>query len=150
MLCGLWSRRSSRSRGGDLEAAPGKNSASSSSTTLSDPVPARIVSNVEKQSMAQSAGKTVEFVILGPGWTSIFLIPALKDDGISYSATSTTGHDDTIPFRFNPDSANKEQFEVLPNSKTILITFPLKGTGQAKLITQLYHDSHPKSQPQWI
>lgn len=96
--------------------------------------------------------KEVDFLILGAGWTSLFLIPALKSEGISYAATSTTGHDGTIPFRFDPASSDVNQFQVLPIARTILITFPLKGKGPSKTLTKLYHDSHPTaaSKPHWI
>ena len=94
--------------------------------------------------------KEVEILILGAGWTSNFLIPALKDESITFAATTTTGHDNTIPFRYDPDKPDRKQFEILPSAKTILITFPLKGEGQSRQITSLYHDSHPDTKPQWI
>ena len=97
-----------------------------------------------------NAPKEVDFLILGAGWTSNFLIPALEAESISFAATTTTGHDSTIPFKFDPDSATEKQFEVLPTAKTILITFPLKCEGQSKLLTKLYHESHPSSKPHWI
>jgi hypothetical protein len=94
--------------------------------------------------------KSVDFLILGAGWTSNFLIPALKKDNISFAATSTTGHDDTIPFKFDSESSSKKDFEVLPEAKTILITFPLKGSGQSKTLTSLYHETHTDTKPHWI
>jgi hypothetical protein len=86
--------------------------------------------------------KSVDLLILGAGWTSQFLIPLLKSESISFAATTTTGHDETIPFKFDPDSDDTTPYKHLPSAKTILITFPLKGTGQSKLITSLYRSVH--------
>jgi hypothetical protein len=93
---------------------------------------------------------TVEFLILGAGWTSNFLEPALESEKIKFAATTTTGHDNSIPFKFDPNSTDKKPFQSLPDAKTILITFPLVGTGQSKRLTDLYHSTHPKTKPHWI
>jgi hypothetical protein len=85
---------------------------------------------------------SVDFLILGAGWTSQFLIPLLKEESISFAATTTTGHDETIPFKFDPDSDDTTPYKHLPSAKTVLVTFPLKGTGQSKLITELYRSVH--------
>jgi hypothetical protein len=95
--------------------------------------------------------KSVDVLILGAGWTSTFLIPLLTARQIPHAATTTTGRDGTIPFRFDPTSVSSEPFLALPAAKTVLITFPLKGPGQSTTLTSLYaaaHPSHPK--PQWI
>lgn len=84
----------------------------------------------------------VDLLILGAGWTSQFLIPLLESTQITYAATTATGHDNTIPFRFDPDSDSAAPYETLPSARTILITFPLKGIGQSKLLTSLYTKSH--------
>jgi hypothetical protein len=97
-----------------------------------------------------SSAHEVDFLILGAGWTSNFLIPALQTEEIKFAATTTTGHDKTIPFKFDPESLDKAPFEVLPDAKTILITFPLKGTGQSKKLTEMYHTTHPDTKPRWI
>lgn len=93
--------------------------------------------------------KEVELLILGAGWTSTFLIPQLKREGITYAATTTTGHDNTIPFKFDPDSGNAEPYKRLPSAQTVLVTFPLKGNGQSKNIVGLYRNIHgPKNS--WV
>ncbi|KAL9620114.1 MAG: hypothetical protein Q9160_005320 [Pyrenula sp. 1 TL-2023] len=84
----------------------------------------------------------VEFLILGAGWTSQFLIPLLESSHVTYAATTTTGRDGTMPFKFDPDSDSTAPYETLPSAKTILITFPLKGRGQSKLLTSLYSQTH--------
>jgi hypothetical protein len=89
--------------------------------------------------------KSVDFLILGAGWTSQFLIPLLKKEAISLGATTTTGRDGTIPFKFDPGSDDTTPYKQLPSAKTVLVTFPLKGTGQSKLITSLYRSVHGES-----
>jgi hypothetical protein len=96
----------------------------------------------------------VDFLILGAGWSASFLIPLLKSSNIKYAATTTTGHDETIPFKFDPESNDVSSFKSLPSSKTILITFPLKGQGQSKKLVELYNKVHPteskESSARWI
>src|SRR5437763_604092 len=86
--------------------------------------------------------KSVDLLILGAGWTSQFLIPLLKKNSIFFAATTTTGHDETIPFRFDPDSDDTTPYKHLPSANTILITFPLKCLGQSKRLTSLYRSVH--------
>jgi nucleoside-diphosphate-sugar epimerase len=91
----------------------------------------------------------VEMLVLGSGWTGTFLIPELEKAGISHAATTTTGRDCTIPFKFDPDSDSLEPYKNLPAAATILITFPLKGPGQSKHLTSLYRQVHG-SNNHWI
>ena len=93
---------------------------------------------------------SVSFLILGAGWTSTFLIPLLKDRKISHAATTTTGRDDTIEFRFEPDSSNPSPYKALPAAATILITFPLRSEGQSRHLTSLYNQTHPDTKTQYI
>lgn len=90
----------------------------------------------------------VELLILGAGWTSTFLIPLLKSSNISYAATTTSGRNGTITFKFDPGSDNLHPYKSLPAAKTVIITFPLTGTGQSKKIVESYQSVHPKSN--WI
>jgi hypothetical protein len=93
--------------------------------------------------------KEVDLLILGAGWTSTFLIPQLEREGITYAATTTTGRDNTIPFKFDPDSGDAEPYKRLPVAHTVLVTFPLKGHGPSKNIVGLYRNAHgPKNN--WI
>jgi hypothetical protein len=101
--------------------------------------------------MVQLARPTeVDFLILGAGWTSTFLIPLLISENISYAATSTTGREGTIKFVFHPKSDDNEPFTRLPRAKTVLITFPLKGNGQSKRLLDFYSKTHAAMVTNWI
>ncbi|KAL6718276.1 hypothetical protein ACLMJK_004364 [Lecanora helva] len=93
-------------------------------------------------SRSTSSTALVELLILGAGWTSTFLLPLLEEQNISHAATSRTGHDHTIPFVFDPESQDAAPYERLPPARTILITFPLKGESQSKLLSSLYMLNH--------
>ena len=99
--------------------------------------------------MLRQKPHTVDLLILGAGWTSTFLIPQLEKESISHAATTTTGRDGTIPFKFAPDSSDEEPYKRLPSARTVLITFPLVGTGQSKHITHLYRTVHGE-ESHWI
>ncbi|KAI8950527.1 hypothetical protein F4801DRAFT_343738 [Xylaria longipes] len=86
--------------------------------------------------------RSVSLLILGAGWTSTFLIPLLKREGVKHAATTTDGRDGTIQFRFDPRSTDTSPFAALPAAKTVLITFPLKGQGQASRLVQGYAETH--------
>jgi hypothetical protein len=92
--------------------------------------------------MLRETTKQVDLLILGAGWTSTFLIPLLTSSNISHAATTTTGRDATIPFKFTPDSSDKEPYTRLPAAQTVLITFPLTGHGQSKALVGLYRSVH--------
>ncbi|KAL1601147.1 hypothetical protein SLS59_005299 [Nothophoma quercina] len=99
--------------------------------------------------MLREAMAEADILILGAGWTSTFLIPQLKKEGITYAATTTSGRDNTIPFKFDPDSGSVEPYKRLPSAHTVLVTFPLKGHGQSKTIIGLYRAAHgPKNN--WV
>jgi hypothetical protein len=70
------------------------------------------------------------------------LIPELEDTDISYAATTTTGRDNTIPFKFDPSSGDAEPYKRLPAAQTVIITFPLVGHTQSKTIVGLYRSVH--------
>lgn len=92
--------------------------------------------------MLREQPHAVDLLILGAGWTATFLIPLLEKESIPYAATTTTGRDATIPFKFNPSSGSAEPYKSLPRAKTILITFPLTGKGPSKTLTGLYRSVH--------
>jgi hypothetical protein len=103
--------------------------------------------------MLRQKPKEVDFLILGAGWSSGFLIPQLDVEGISPAQTTTTGHDRTIPFKFDSESNDEESYHSLPSARTILITFPLVGLGQSKRLVSLYqktHESGTAMDRQWI
>ena len=94
-----------------------------------------------------------DILILGAGWTSTFLLPLLKQEKISYAATTTTGRDHTLKFRFEFDeqsgdltSESKEHLAALPTAKTVLITFPLRGVGLSKALVGAYVRSRDEQQ----
>ncbi|KAI0175478.1 hypothetical protein GGR52DRAFT_314023 [Hypoxylon sp. FL1284] len=92
---------------------------------------------------------SVGLLILGAGWTSTFLIPLLERQKIRYAATTTTGRDGTIRFRFDPDSSDPAPFGALPYAETVLITFPLRGKGQSSRLVRMYESTH-KHKPNFL
>lgn len=111
-------------------------------------------SNVNSSSTVHTTVMTpepVDLLILGAGWSFQFLEPLLRQENVSYAATTTTGHDNTLPFRFDPSSQDDTQYKALPSATTILITFPLKGEGQSKHLLALYKATHASAEPpRWI
>jgi len=83
----------------------------------------------------------VDILILGAGWTSIFLIKLCDERGISHSATSRSGRDSTIKFEFDPESDDLEPYGVLPSASTVLITFPIDKPGASERLVRLYINS---------
>ena len=97
-------------------------------------------------SFTNTSSEVVTLLILGAGWTYQFLHAQLeKDKFITYAATTTTGHDDTIPFRFDPDSDDLAPFQSLPHARYVLVTFPLKGKGPSRKLVGMYEKAHPLS-----
>lgn len=94
----------------------------------------------------------VDVLILGAGWSSTFLIPLLEKESISYASTTTTGRGDTIKFKFEYGSDNREQYQALPTATTVLITFPLKGEHESSYMYKAYTETHkpPSSRYQFI
>ncbi|CZT42044.1 uncharacterized protein RSE6_01875 [Rhynchosporium secalis] len=94
----------------------------------------------------------VEILILGAGWTSTFLIPLLKSKKISHAATTTTGRDGTIKFRFSlpnsdelAESDHLASYKALPTAKTVLIVFPLKGSEETNYLVSSYLQTRPRT-----
>ncbi|KEF63070.1 uncharacterized protein A1O9_01046 [Exophiala aquamarina CBS 119918] len=109
--------------------------------------------------MECSARPKVTLLILGAGWTYQFLQPVLEAEAITYTATTTSGHDKTIAFRLDPDSDDLEPFKTLPNAEFVLITFPLRGRGLSTKLLSMYHKTHDHTassviskerDPRWI
>ncbi|KAL2135291.1 hypothetical protein VTI74DRAFT_9059 [Chaetomium olivicolor] len=88
-------------------------------------------------------------LILGAGWTATFLIPLLQQHNIPFAATTTsgqpvTGHP-TIAFKFDasaPEDETRAAIASLPSARYVLITFPLAGEGQSKLLVEAYGETH--------
>ncbi|KAK4546742.1 hypothetical protein LTR36_001474 [Oleoguttula mirabilis] len=94
----------------------------------------------------------LDFLILGAGWSSTFLIPLLQARHISFAATTRDGREvagaSTIKWSFDPNedspSTENNQFSSLPLAKHILITFPLTGKGQSTTVVKGYEKTHGK------
>jgi hypothetical protein len=115
----------------------------------------RIKYSLDSQTLKPGPGK-VDILILGAGWTSTFLIPLLKKDGITYAATTTTGRDVTYKFKFQYNGSNQignenslEQYKALPDAKTILVTFPLRGKHQSSYLFTSYNRTHNSETAQY-
>lgn len=91
----------------------------------------------------------VDFLILGAGWTSTFLIPQLESASIKHAATTKDGRNSTIAFKFDHSSHDTTPYNELPPAKTVLVTFPLTGKGPSQLITSLYRKVHGDAN-RWI
>ena len=91
--------------------------------------------------MTDNHSKT-DLLILGAGWTSIFLIPLCQQQGISFATTSRTGRDGTIAFQFDPGSDDPRAYEILPQAMTVLITFPIETKGGSATLVKLYKHTH--------
>ncbi|KAJ4395798.1 hypothetical protein N0V93_000012 [Gnomoniopsis smithogilvyi] len=90
-----------------------------------------------------------DILILGAGWTATFLIPLLRRHKITFSATTSDGRTvagaPTIKFRSDPSRSPVEQgqlFAPLPQARYVLITFPLKGHDESRVITEAYGITH--------
>ena len=97
---------------------------------------------------------TVDILILGAGWTSDFLIPLLKSKDISFGATTRDGRDrcgvKTIKFQFDPGAADGEAFKVLPDAKTVLITFPIRTNGAPKKLVGFWKEVHQNTKASFV
>ncbi|KAF5327283.1 hypothetical protein D9619_004032 [Psilocybe cf. subviscida] len=94
----------------------------------------------------------VDLLILGAGWTSTFLITLCADRGVTYAGTSRAGREGTIKFAFDPDSDDPTPYTVLPDARTVLITFPIDKPGASQRLVQLYSQTRltQESEPRFI
>ncbi|KAL7267514.1 hypothetical protein RUND412_009894 [Rhizina undulata] len=92
----------------------------------------------------------VDFLILGAGWTSTYLIPELTANNITFASTNRSGTTGSLPFTFDPDSSDPTPFTILPSAKTVLITFPIRGPGGSETILRLYSETHGDVNPNFI
>lgn len=92
---------------------------------------------------------SVDILILGAGWTSTFLIPLLISRQITYAATSRDpskpSPHPTIPFEFDPLADDPAPFSVLPDARTVLVTFPIKVRGASERLVRLYVQTRSRS-----
>jgi len=92
----------------------------------------------------------VEYLILGAGWTSTFLAPLLDQHHLTYASTSTTGRDDTIEFKYDPEQSDPSYFSILPSAKFIIIVFPLTSAESTTRLVESYTSTHPKANPRFV
>jgi hypothetical protein len=84
---------------------------------------------------------SVDLLILGAGWTSTFLIPLCEERGIHFAATTRCGREDTIQFTFDSESDDHGPFKILPDAKTVLITFPIPTRGASQRLVIGYRST---------
>lgn len=88
--------------------------------------------------MTELKRATIDVLVIGAGWTSQFLIPRLDAAHLTYKATSTTGRDDTVKFKYDPEINDTSYFSILPDARYLLITFPLRGAIQTRQFLDAY------------
>ncbi|KAI8837086.1 hypothetical protein BC829DRAFT_405266 [Chytridium lagenaria] len=94
---------------------------------------------------------TIDLLIAGLGWTGEYVLRECESQSIKVAYTTTSGRDNSIAFRFDPESDDPEPFRTLPSTSTLLITFPLLGALAAKRFITLYKETHPDTaQPNYI
>ena len=86
----------------------------------------------------------LDYLVLGAGWTSTFLLPLLQARNLSYASTSTTGRDDTIEWKYDPAQTDPSYFSILPSARNIVIVFPLTDKGSAHRLISSYIATHPR------
>lgn len=94
----------------------------------------------------------VDVLSLGSGWIGTFLKPEFENQKLSYIGTSRDGSNDTIPFKFDPDSTDPKAYFQLPLAKTVIIIFPIVQSGAHEKLVKLYNQTHPdgSKQTRWI
>jgi nucleoside-diphosphate-sugar epimerase len=81
-------------------------------------------------------------LIVGLGWAGDHIRRLCLESGIAVSATTTTGRDGTIPFRFSWEDADVSSFALLPLASHIVITYPMRGSSEAAKFIDLYSQAH--------
>ena len=107
---------------------------------------------VLQYSTAKWKMQELDILVLGAGWTATFLLPLLRERKYAFAATTTSGHkvagEETIKWKFDPDSDKDSDLSNLPLAKHVLITFPLTGHGQSKFLVKSYLEGHKRQQDQ--
>jgi hypothetical protein len=115
------------------------------SSIIQAPIPRHLSKKHPTSKIVTTADmQEMDILILGAGWTSTFLIPLLKARNLTYAATSTTGREGTIKFKFDPSETDPTYFKTLPAARNILITFPLTEKGQAHRLVWSYNFTHQR------
>ncbi|OAV88629.1 hypothetical protein PTTG_08467 [Puccinia triticina 1-1 BBBD Race 1] len=110
----------------------------------------------------QAVQEPIDLLILGAGWSAGFLISYLDENQkhLTYRTTTTCGGGryNSIKFKFDPTAdlskSRKEeekvqestnQFESLPDARSILISFPVKNSGASSFLVHSYLRSRSSS-----
>jgi hypothetical protein len=102
--------------------------------------------------MEIKAPPPVDILTLGSGWIGTFLKKEFDSHKLIYASTSRDGSNDTIPFSFDPKSADSRPYARLPLAKTVIVIFPLVTAGAHEILIRLYNQTHPDEsrQTRWI
>jgi hypothetical protein len=100
------------------------------------------------------SASSVSILLLGSGWTSRFLLPILKSEGISYAYTRRTpgNSGDVHAFSFEvakEGKSNLSSFQALPKADLVLIVFPLTSSEFVDNIVETYEEAKA-CQPAWL
>ena len=117
----------------------------------------KIILNILYLAMTVSTTQTpltateTQLLIIGQGFIGAYVHDLLTSKQIPTVSTSTTGRNGTIKFVFDPLASDASQFEALPNTYTILVTFPIKQAQGVLNFIRLYQQTHPgASQPKIV
>lgn len=86
------------------------------------------------------ASSSVDILVLGLGFIGQYLHSYAALEGISTMASTTTGRNNTISFKFDPESS--DGYSVLPEARIIVITFPLPTLQSPKFFMENYRETH--------
>jgi hypothetical protein len=88
-----------------------------------------------------SSKKPVDILIIGLGFVGTYIRSLCASSDIPCAATTTTGRDSTIEFKFVPD-LDCAAYKVLPESTFIVITFPWTTTDSPEKFIKCYKETH--------
>ncbi|KAJ1552381.1 hypothetical protein HK096_000396, partial [Nowakowskiella sp. JEL0078] len=84
---------------------------------------------------------SVDILILGLGFTGEYIRDEAFRVNKTVAATTTTGRDSTIQWKFDP-AAPETSYRVLPITSNIVITFPILDASYTSLILRNYLSTH--------
>ena len=90
----------------------------------------------------------VSMLILGFGWSGPFLKDVLTQHGITYSATTRDGRNDTIAWELPQQEEQDIDVSALPAATTVLVTFPVRSAKSMEKLMDSYETRY--GQVQWI
>ena len=98
---------------------------------------------------AASAPAPVSLLILGAGWTFGFLEPLLPEalPKGRYASTTRDGRNGSIKWAWDPEDEGA-QYAALPRADTVVVTFPIRGSGGSRRLVSGYEGVHGKAR--WV